>query len=310
MYKLVICIIKKLSNLIIVLIGVSILTFSLSLIMPGDPAETVLKQCGLEPTKYEIQDMREKMGLNDKIIVQYGRWIKNVASGNLGVSFKTGESVSEEILARIPATIELTFEGFFIMLLISFPLGILSALYENKWIDHVSRAFSFIGVSMPSFWMGLLFIYFFAVKLGLFPVMGRGTLKHAILPALTLGIGMAAKYTRLIRASMLEVLEQDFILTARSRGLKEKVIIINNALKNAMIPIITVFGISFGNMLGGSVIVEQIFAWPGIGKFLMEAIMHRDYPVIQAYVLWMAAIFVFVNFIIDLSYRVLDPRIR
>lgn len=291
------------------MIGVSILTFGLSQLIPGDPAELILRQMGMEATTEEVEILRDRLGLNDPLVVQYSKWVRNVLRGDLGRSFRTGGDVAEEILYRLPATIELTFGGLVIMIFLALPIGILSAIFKNKWIDHTSRIFAFFGASMPSFWLGLMLIYLFSVRLSIFPVMGRGTLRHLFLPSVTLGMGMAATYARLIRASMLEVLGEDFILAARSRGLRENIIIINNALKNALIPVVTAFGMSFGHLLGGTVIVENIFAWPGVGKFLVESIFSRDYPVIQGYVLWTALTFVVVNLIVDISYRLLDPRI-
>lgn len=295
--------------LIFVMLGVSILTFGLSQVIPGDPAELILKEMGMEPTRDEVEVLRDRLGLNDPLTVQYGRWTINALKGDLGKSFRTGNSVKEEIVSRLPATIELTIGGLIIMIFIALPIGVLSAIFKDKWVDNFSRLFAFIGASIPSFWLGLMLIYFLSVKYSIFPVMGRGTLRHLFLPSFTLGIGMATTYARLIRASMLEVLGQDFILAARSRGLKENIVIINNALRNALIPVTTAFGMSFGHLLGGTVIVENIFAWPGVGKFLVESIFNRDYPVIQGYVLWMALIFVVVNQIVDISYRLLDPRI-
>lgn len=303
------CFIKRCLNLILVMIGVSILTFSLSQIIPGDPAEIILREEGTEPTMEEINALRERMGLNDTVIVQYGRWFKNALKGDLGKSFRTGQPVSIEILDRLMATLELAVGGLIIMIILAVPMGIIAAIFKNTWIDNLSRFFSFICASLPSFWLGLLLIYFLSVKLHIFPVMGRGGLRHLFLPAFTLGVCMSATYMRLIRASLLEVLGEDFILAARGRGLKENIVIINNGLRNALIPIVTAFGMTFGHLLGGTVIIENIFSWPGVGKFLIEAIFNRDYPVIQGYVLWMALIFVLVNLAVDISYQFLDPRI-
>lgn len=302
--------IKRLIYLIPVLLGVSVLTFSLSQIAPGDPAEILLRQSGVEPTVEAITALREELGLNKPVLMQYFSWLGQVLQGDLGTSYRTGQPVTEEILDRLPATIELALAGLLVMVLLAFPLGILAALFKNTGLDHLSRLFAFVGASMPSYWLGLLLILFFAVKNPLFPVMGRGTWLHLVLPAVTLGLGMAATYTRLLRASMLEVLGQEFIVAARARGLKERVVILANALKNALLPVVTIFGISFGHLLGGTVIVETIFAWPGVGKFVVDSIFNRDYPVIQGYVLWMSVIFVMANLLVDLSYRYLDPRIR
>jgi ABC-type dipeptide/oligopeptide/nickel transport system permease component len=229
---------------------------------------------------------------------------------DMGESYRTGSPVTEELLDRFPATLELTIAALLFVLLFAVPAGILAALYRHAFIDHLSRILALLGASLPGFWLGLLLIYFFAVKLGIFPVMGRGGLDHLILPAVTLGFTMAATYARLLRASMLDVLGQDFIKVARAKGLHEKWVIGRHALKNAIIPAITMFGMSFGGLLGGSVIIETIFAWPGIGKFAVDSIFNRDYPVIQGYVLFMAFIFVVANLLVDISYGLLDPRIR
>lgn len=303
-------VIKRFSYLFMVMFGVSILTFGMTHLAPGDPAELILRARGVEPTDDTIQTMRQQMGLNAPLIVQYGTWMKNVLQGDLGNSYRTGRPVAQEILRRFPATVELSSAGLLVMILISLPVGILAALYKNTIIDHLSRVFALLGASVPSFWLGMMLIYFFAVQLSLFPVMGRGGIKHLVLPALTLGLGMSAQYARLLRASMLEVMGQEFIQTARARGLKEYIIIIFSTLKNALLPVVTSFGISLGHLLGGTVIVETIFTWPGVGKFVVDSIFNRDYPVIQGYVLLMALIFVLVNLMVDLTYTLIDPRIR
>ncbi|MDO9574165.1 MAG: ABC transporter permease [Candidatus Contubernalis sp.] len=303
-------IVKRLLYLFVVMLGVSLLTFSISQLTPGDPAELILRESGVETTREAIQAMREQLGLDEPLAVQYGKWLWAVLQGDFGQSFRTGQPVLEEITHRFPATIELTIAGLMVMLVIALPVGILSALFKNTFIDHLSRLFALLGASLPSFWLGLLLIYYFAVKLSLLPVMGRGSFLHLVLPALALGLGMSATYARLLRASMLEVLGQDYIQAARARGLREQTVLVKNALKNALLPVVTAFGMSLGHLLGGTVIVETIFAWPGVGRFVVQAIFNRDYPVIQGYVLFMALIFVLVNLIVDISYKYLDPRIR
>lgn len=297
-------------SLIPVMLGVSIITFMLINLAPGDPAEVILRSGGIEPTPEAVEALREELGLHDPVYVRYGKWLWDILHLDFGRSFQTGLPVIEEIADRFPATLELTLAGILVMLFISFPTGILSAVYKNTILDYLGRAVALLGASLPSFWLGLLLIYYVAVKLGLLSVMGRGGWSHRILPAFTLGFGMAATYARLLRASMLEVLGQEYILAARARGLKERAIILQNALKNALLPVVTAFGTSFGYLLGGTVIVETVFAWPGLGKFLVEAIFNRDYPVIQGYVLFMAFVFVFTNLAVDISYQLLDPRIR
>lgn len=301
---------KRLVYLLPVMLGVSVITFGLINLAPGDPAEIILRTGGIEPTREAVEVLREELGLNNPIYIQYGRWLWNALHLDLGNSFRTGQPVFVEILHRFPATLELTMAAMFFMLLLAVPIGIVAALYRHTLIDHLGRIFALVGASLPSFWLGLILISCISVKWGLLPVMGRGGWKHLVLPAITLGFGMAAVYMRLLRACMLDVLNQDFIKVARAKGLKEKWVIGRHALKNALLPVVTLFGMSFGNLLGGAVIVETIFAWPGVGKFVVDAIFNRDYPVIQGYVLLMSLVFVLVNLLVDISYVFLDPRIR
>jgi peptide/nickel transport system permease protein len=303
-------IIKRLLYLIPVMIGVSIITFALINLAPGDPAELMLRAEGMEPSREAVEALREDLGLNEPVHVRYGQWLWGVMHFDMGNSYRTGRPVAEELVDRFPATLELTIAALLFVLLFTVPAGILAALYRHAFIDHLSRILALLGASLPGFWLGLLLIYFFSVKLGIFPVMGRGGPQHLVLPAVTLGFTMAATYARLLRASMLDVLGQDFIKVARAKGLQEKWVIGRHALKNAVIPAVTMFGMSFGNLLGGSVIIETIFAWPGIGKFAVDSIFNRDYPVIQGYVFFMALIFVLANLLVDISYGLLDPRIR
>jgi len=301
---------KRLIYLLPVMLGVSIVTFALINLAPGDPAEIILRSEGVEPTREAVDALREELGLNDPVYVQYLRWLWNLLHFDLGTSFRTGMPVAEEILSRFPATMELTFAALAFMVLLALPTGILAALYRHTFIDHLSRFGALIGASMPNFWQGLMLIYFFAVVWDIFPVMGRGGPGHLVLPAITLGFSMAAVYTRVLRAGMLDVLGQEYIKVARAKGLKEKWVIGRHALKNALLPAVTLLGMSTGHLLGGTVIVETIFAWPGVGKFAVDAIFNRDYPVIQGYALFMALVFVLANLLVDIVYVFLDPRIR
>lgn len=303
-------ILKRIAFMFFVMVGVSLLTFGMSHLTPGDPAEILLRNEGKNATPEAVEDMREKLGLNDPVPVQYWNWVSKVVRGNLGNSFDTGRPVLKELAQRLPATLELAAAGALAVLLFALPLGLLSAIFKNTVIDHFSRIFALTGASMPSFWLGLLLIYFFAVKLSVLPVMGRGTPAHLLLPAVTLGLGMSATYARLLRASMLEVLGQDFIRSARARGLKENAVLLGHAFKNALLPLVTAFGMGLGHLLGGTVITETIFSWPGMGRFLVSSIFLRDYPVVQGYVLLMALIFVTLNLLVDISYTVIDPRVR
>lgn len=302
---------KRTGLMVFILAGVSIITFSMMHLVPGDPAEVIaIERYGEEVTAETIEHVRRELGLDQPIYVQYFRWLSNLFQGSLGYSYRTDRPVLDEILTRLPATVQLALAGMLVSLLIAIPIGILSATRQYSAIDNISMAGAFLGVSMPNFWLGLLLILFFSVHLGWLPVFGRGGIEHLILPALTLGTGLAAITARLMRSSMLEVLRQNYIRTARAKGLSERVVICKHALKNALIPVVTVAGLQFGFLLEGTVIVEVIFAWPGIGRLLVDSIFARDLPVIQGCILFIAVIFVLINLLVDISYAYLDPRIR
>lgn len=301
---------KRLFHLIPVLLGVSVVTFTLIHLAPGDPAHFMLQKTGAEPTKEALQALRHDMGLDLPIWQQYLRWCEQILQLNLGISIKTGDTVVKELLDRLPATLELAAASLIFIVLVAFPLGIFSAMYKGRWIDQFSRGLTIVSLAMPRFWLGLLLIYFFAVRIHIFPTSGRGDAAHLILPAFTLGLGMSANYARLLRTSLLEVLSQEYVRAARARGVKPLQLVTNYGLKNALVPILTAFGMSFGQLLGGSVIIETVFSWPGIGKFAMESIMNRDYMVVQGYALLMALIFVVVNLCIDIGCMLLDPKTK
>nr|CBH39678.1 ABC transporter, permease protein [uncultured archaeon] len=303
---------KRLLLMFVVIVGVTLMAFSIMHFAPGDPAEMIaIARYGMEDvSQEEIERIRAQEGLDAPVYVQYLRWLNHVLHGDLGRSLITGESVLTEFLLRFPATLKLAIASMVVSLLIAIPIGIISATKQYSVIDNVSMVGALIGVSMPNFWLGLLLMLLFSLYLGLLPVCGYGGIKHMILPAITLGTGMAALITRLTRSSMLEVLRQDYITTARAKGLREKVIIYKHALKNALIPVVTVIGLQFGWALEGAVIVETIFAWPGVGKLLVDSIFARDFAMIQGCVLFVAVIFVLVNLMVDISYAYLDPRIR
>lgn len=302
--------VRKIIDLFLVMIGVSLLVFFMRAWIPGDVAEFVLFQSGMEPTPEAIAHVREELGLEAPLYQQYFSWVRGIAVGDFGHSFRTKKPVMEELSLRLPASFQLATVSFLGMLVIVLPLGIFSAVYKGKWVDHISRILATIGASMPSFWLGILLMYFFAVKGRFFSVTGDGSYKDLVLPATTLAIGLAPTYIRLLRTSLVSVLQEDFIVVARSRGLKESTLILTSALKKALLPMMPYFGISFGNLLGGTVVVENIFAWPGVGQFLVLSIFNRDYPVIQAYVLIMALVFVLINGAVDYAYTFLDPQIR
>ncbi|WP_158059287.1 nickel ABC transporter permease [Halorussus halophilus] len=303
--------VRRSATVLLVLVGVSILTFSLMYFTPGDPARTILRQQagGRSPSDAAVQDFRQQHGLNEPIPVQYANWVWDVLHGDLRQSYYQETPVTELIWNRLPETLELAVAGMLVALAISIPTGVISAVHKGGTPDYVSQIAALLGVSMPNFWLGYLFIIVFSIHLGLFPVAGVGGIEHLVLPALTLGSGMAAIITRLVRSSMLEVLDEEYIRTARSKGLRERIVIYKHALRNALIPVVTIVGLQFGYLLNGAVIVEIVFQRPGLGDLLINAIFARDYPVVQGLVLLIAVIFVLTNFVVDLTYRYIDPRI-
>ncbi|MCL0056867.1 ABC transporter permease [Dehalococcoidia bacterium] len=304
-------VIRRMGLMVFILLGVSVITFSMMHFVPGDPAEMIaMERYGEEITAETIEFVRAELGLDQPVYIQYFRWLTNVLRGDLGYSFRTDRPVLDEILTRLPATIQLALAGMLVALLIAIPVGVISATRQYSAVDNISMFGALLGVSIPNFWLGLLLILFFSLYLGWLPVFGRGGIEHLILPALTLGTGMAAITTRLIRSSMLEVLGQDYIRAARAKGLKEKAVIYKHALKNALIPVVTIVGLQFASLLEGAVIAEVIFAWPGIGRLLVDSIFARDFVLIQGCILFIAATFVLVNLLVDIFYTYLDPKIH
>ena len=303
-------ILKRLLQLVIVLLGVTFLTFMITQATPSDAAEMKYVSMGMMPSTELLEKTREEMGLNDPVLIQYGRWLGNVLHGDLGESSKFGESVWTQMTRKLPMTLKLAGVSLIVVIAISFPLGILSAVKKNKAADYIIRFFSFFGVSMPNFWLALLLMYIFAVRLGWFKVVSTDSVQGMILPVATLTIPMISSYARQIRAALLEELNANYVIGARARGIPERRIIWGHVLPNAILPIITLLGLSVGHLLGGAAIIETIFSWQGIGNMVVEAIRVRDYPLIQGYVIWMAIIYVTVNLIVDISYRCLDPQIR
>lgn len=304
MYKYVL---KRLILLIPVLLGVSLLVFAIMYLTPGDPAQLIL---GENAPKAAVEALREKMGLNDSFFIQYFRFVKNALMGDFGRSYTTGREVFKEIFSRFPNTLILAILGVFISVLIGIPIGIISATRQYSFLDSFSMVFALLGVSMPVFWLGLMLILTFSVKLRLLPSGGFDSLTSLILPAITLGVGSAAIVTRMTRSSMLEVIRQDYIRTARAKGVAEKVVINKHALKNALIPIITVVGLQFGSLLGGAVLTESVYSWPGVGRLMVEAIRQKDSPTVLAAVIFLATAFSVVNLFVDLLYAFADPRIK
>src|SRR5919204_6240633 len=302
---------RRVSYLVPVWLGISLLAFGLANLAPGDPARTILqRQKGEVPSDEEVQALRQQLGLDDPFPIRYGRWLAHAAQGDLGTSYRTGEPVLRGLADRFVATLQVATTALLIGVAIAVPLGTLSAVRRDRPIDHGARVLALVGASMPSFLLGYVLIIAFAVVLKLLPVAGYGGLEHLILPALTLGLGAAASLTRLTRASLLEVLEEDYVRTARAKGLPEAATVLRHALRNALIPITTLIGMRFGHLLGQAFIVETVFAWPGIGKYVVDSIYDRDYPTIQGFVLFTGTVFVLLNLLVDLSYPWLDPRVR
>ena len=284
-----------------------IIVFAMVRLAPGDPAVLLAGEFA-DPETIEL--IRERFGLNDSIPVQFWRFVSGVATFDLGESTRTKRLVTDDLATYFPNTIELALGAIFIALLFGIPAGIIAALKPNSPIDLSVMILALIGVSMPVFWFGLLAILVFSVQLGWFPVAGRGTLRHLVLPAISLGLGSMAIIARMTRSSMLEVLNQDFIRTARAKGLVNSAVVLKHALRNALVPVVTVIGLQFGALLAGTVITETVFSWPGIGSLLVQSILARDYPVVQGAVLLIATSFILVNLVVDLVYGSIDPRIR
>lgn len=303
-------IINRLLMLIPVLLGMSLITFILLHLVPCDPAEVYLRLSQVPPTEEAVALVRAELGLDKPLPRQYIDWFGNVLQLDFGKSYVTRGPVWDEITRCFPATIQLTITSLLLVVLISLPTGILAALYKDSIFDQFSRVLAFTGASVPSFWLGFMLMYFFALKLDLLPALGRGGISNLVLPSITLALGHAATYTRLLRTSMLENFGRQHVLYARARGLGERLVVTRHVLKNAMLPVVTAFGMSLGHMLAGAVIVENVFAWPGLGRLCVSSIFNRDYPVIQCYVLIMAVIFVVCNLLVDIAISMLDPRIR
>lgn len=304
---MIIYILKRILGLIPVMIGVTFMIFFIMNLTPGDPARMIL---GEEAEKDSLEELREEMGLNEPLIMQYGKYMLNLIKGDMGISYKTETSVAGEISTRFPYTLRLAIFAIFISLIISVPLGVISAMKQNTPIDGFSMLFALAGISMPSFWLGLLFILIFSVSLGWLPSGGASDFKSYIMPALTLGTATMASITRTTRSSFLEVIRQDYIRTAKAKGLKKRIIIIKHALRNALIPTITVAGLEVGIMLGGAVVTETIFSWPGIGRLMVNSIKAKDTPMVLGCIIIFSLCFSIVNLLVDILYAYIDPRIK
>lgn len=302
---------KKLAEMLVTLLGVTFLTFCLSVLAPGDPAAMVLEAGDHIVSEELLAQTRHEMGLDQPFLVQYGRWLGGVAHGDLGLSYSAKKPVAEKLMEGSTGTFFLAAVTVCFMLIISLPLGIWSAVHRNRLPDYLVRVGSFIGVSMPNFWLGLILLYVFGLKLGLFPITSSSvTAKGVVLPALTLAIYQSAKYVRQVRTVILDELHQDYVVGARARGISERRILYLHILPNALLPLITLLGMSIGWLLGGVAVIEVVFSWPGIGNMAVHAITMRDYPLVEGFVLWIAIVYMVINALVDLSYAYLDPRLR
>lgn len=301
----------RLAHIFLVLLGVSFLSFLLMYVSPGDPVRAMYAVSGSIPSEEVLEQTREELGLNDPFFIQYGNWISNCLRGDFGTSYPKGEAVATLLMERVMPTIQLALLSLVIMVLVAVPIGVYSALRQNSILDYLLRGTTFISISMPNFWVGLLLLYVVAMKLGWLPVVSNQmNFQRLILPAVTLAIAMAGKYARQVRAAILEELRQDYVAGARARGLSERCVLWFHVLPNAVLPLITMLGLSLGSLLGGTAVVEVIFSYPALGSLAISAITSRDYPLIQGYVLWIALIYMAVNLVVDLSYNRLDPRLR
>jgi peptide/nickel transport system permease protein len=298
---------KRLLLMAPTLLGGLTLVFFFTHGLPGDPVEVML---GETATSFDKETLRRELGLDQPIWIQYVRFLRALCVADLGNSLSRQGPVLDLLLSRLPATLELTAAAMAVAFLIAIPLGIGAAFRCHSWIDHSARFFSLLGLAMPNFWLGPLLIIAFSIELGWLPVSGRGSASHIVLPAITLGTGMAAILTRMLRSRLLRVLQEDYIKTARAKGVSESMIWLKHALRNSLLPVITVAGLQFGSLLAGAVITETIFTWPGIGRLTIQAIQTRDYPLVQGCVLLIGVSYMLVNLTVDLIYSVVDPRIR
>jgi peptide/nickel transport system permease protein len=300
--------VARLVSFVPVIVGVSILVFLMLHLVPGDPVSALVGDAPLPAS--ELERLREQYGLNDPLYVQYGRFVGNALRGDLGRSLRTKRPVMEEIAEQLPQTIALAVVAMIFAIVLGVVLGVIAATHQHTWIDALSSVVALLSVSMPSFWLGLMLIFVFALGLGWFPATGQGGIERLVLPAITLGWFAAAIIARLVRSSMLEVLRQEYVLTARAKGLRESLVVYRHALRNALIPTVTIVGLQFGTLLGGAVIVETVFARQGLGRLIVGGILQKDFPIVQGAVLITALVYVLANFLVDLVYAALDPRIR
>lgn len=298
---------RRLALTVPVLLGVATLVFALIHLVPGDPAEAML---GESAPAADLAELRTRLGLDKPLLVQYQAFVLGLARGNLGTSFRYNTPVAREIGQRLGRTAQLALAAMAVSILVALPLGVLGALYRGQWIDQVATTVSLLGVAMPNFWLGPLLAIVFAVSLGWLPVSGTGSWQHLVLPAVTLGGALAALLARMTRATLIDELRELYVLAARARGVSSARAVISHALRNSLIPVVTIIGLQLGAVLTGTIITETIFAWPGVGRLLIQAISFRDYPLVQGCILFIATTYVTMNLLVDLVYGWIDPRIR
>lgn len=300
---------RRLTASVAVLLLVSVGVFSMAQLVPGDPVMAMLGE-GSQASPADIARMRKQLGLDKPLPEQYLHYLGNVLRGDLGHSIRSGRPVTDEIRSQVGATVELAAAGLIVALVIGLGLGALAAIHQNTWIDSLGMVVALLGVSVPSFWLGLMLIFLFSLKLRWFPAVGMGGISHLVLPALTLGLWAAGIIARLTRSSLLEVLHQDYMVSARAKGLREGVVLWRHAFRNALLPIVTIVGLQVGTMLSGAIIVETVFARSGLGRLVLTAILGKDTTLTQGVILFIASVYVILNFFVDISYALLDPRIR
>lgn len=302
----------RIGQILFVLLGISFITFAMVMLAPGDVVRQMI--AGNEDiivSQAEVEALRHELGLDKPFIFQYLDWLGRALQGNLGFSYMMKKPVTEALMEGLPGTITLSLASLLMMLVVSIPAGIYSAVRRGGVIDNIVRVCTFMGVSMPGFWVGLILLWLFGLKLDLLPIVGgEVTLENLILPSLTLAIAMASKYTRQVRTAILEELNQDYVVGARARGMSESHILWKEVLPNALLPLITLLGLSLGNLLGGAAVIEMVFAWPGLGRMVIEAITYRDFQLVQGVVVWIALMYMVINLLVDISYNYLDPRLR
>ena len=305
-------ILARIGQIVLVLLGISFITFALVMLAPGDVVRQMI--AGNEDiivSQAEIDALRAELGLDKPFFFQYLDWLGRALQGNLGFSYMVKKPVVEALWEGLPGTVLLSLASLFMMMVVSIPAGIYSAVKRGSVVDNIVRVFTFMGVSMPGFWVGLMLLWIFGLKLDLLPIVGGEiSLETLIMPSLTLAIAMASKYTRQVRTDILEDLHQDYVVGARARGMTESHILWKEVLPNAMLPLITLLGLSLGNLLGGAAVIEMVFQWPGLGRLAIEAITYRDFQLVQGVVVWIALMYMVINLVVDMSYNHLDPRLR